>query len=111
MRHRVAPIAFMALGGGQTIGNSCYALGLGGLCGTQVLLDCGASRRGGGWMEPAFSAWHAAVQSAGRTAEAAQLFVSHAHLDHARLVPQLAEQHPAMDVYMTEVTRAFLAMQ
>lgn len=111
MRHRAAPVAFMALGGGQTIGNSCYALGLGGLKGTRVLLDCGASRRGGFLLEPAFDAWQAAVQSAGASFDVAELFVSHAHLDHARLVRRFAEAHPETTVCMTDVTRAFLRVQ
>lgn len=106
MRQRARPISFMALGGGRTIGNSCYALELGG---SVVLLDCGASRRGAGMLLPDFEAWREARQAAGASDGAVdQLFLSHAHLDHARLVPSFAALHPETTICMTALTRALL---
>lgn len=90
----------MPLGGGQSIGASCYFLKLGN---SNILLDCGVGFQQGVPFAPNFHALLSTpyLQS---LAQISQVFISHAHLDHAGHLPDLLLQNQSAAVCMTDMT-------
>ena len=100
-------IIFMALGGAQEVGASCYFLKLGE---NNLLLDCGYGLTHGIKFAPKFSAlldmpylqdYH----------QISHVFISHAHLDHAAALPDFLQLNERAAVYMTDLTREILSAQ
>ena len=100
-------IIFMALGGAQEVGASCYFLKLGE---NNLLLDCGCGFTHGVRFAPKFSAlldtpylqdYH----------QVSQVVLSHAHLDHAAALPDFLALNERAAVYMTDLTREILSAQ
>ena len=100
-------IIFMALGGAQEVGASCYFLKLGE---NNLLFDCGYGSTRGIRFAPKFSAlldtpylqdFH----------QVSHVFLSHAHLDHAAALPDFLELNERAAVYMTDLTREILSAQ
>ena len=100
-------IIFMALGGAQEVGASCYFLKLGE---NNLLLDCGCGSTKGIKFAPKFSAlldtpylqdFH----------QISHVFLSHAHLDHAAALPDFLELNERASIYMTDLSREILAAQ
>ncbi len=100
-------ILFMPLGGGQSVGASCYYLQLGP---QKVLLDCGKGWNNGLHFSPNFYALleSSLVQSLG---EISDIYISHAHLDHVGAVPEFLAENPQVAVYMTDITKALAEYQ
>ena len=100
-------IIFMALGGAQEVGASCYFLKLGE---NNLLLDCGCGLTRGIKFAPQFSAllqtpylqdFH----------QISHVIISHAHLDHSAALPDFLELNERAAVYMTDLTREILTAQ
>lgn len=94
-------VRFMALGGAQSIGDSCYLLKMGS---TSVLLDCGSRMQAGCLQGPDFSP---ALQS-GMLESLAQIndiYISHAHMDHIGYLPFIISEAAGASVYMTQMTQ------
>lgn len=100
-------IIFMAVGGAQEVGASCYFLKLGE---NNLLLDCGCGLTRGIRFAPKFSAlldtpylqdFH----------QVSHIFLSHAHLDHSAALPDFLELNERAAVYMTDLTREILSAQ
>ena len=100
-------IIFMALGGAQEVGASCYFLKLGE---NNLLLDCGCGSTRGIRFAPKFSAlldtpylqdFH----------QVSHILLSHAHLDHCAALPDFLELNERAVVYMTDLTREILSAQ
>ena len=100
-------IIFMPLGGAQEVGASCYFLKLGE---NNILLDCGCGSTHGIKFTPNFNAllqtpylqdFH----------QVSQIFLSHAHLDHAAALPDFLELNERAAIYMTDLTREILSAQ
>lgn len=93
-------IIFMALGGAQEVGASCYYLNLGG---AHFLLDCGGRRANGMNYTPHFDALLNTpyLQS---FRQISRVFISHAHLDHAAALPDFLQLNERAAVYMTDFT-------
>ena len=98
---------FMALGGAQEVGASCYFLKLGE---NNLLLDCGCGSTRGIRFAPKFSAllqtpylqdFH----------QVSHVFLSHAHLDHAAALPDFLTLNERAAVFMTDLTREILSAQ
>ena len=100
-------IAFMALGGGQSVGASCYFLRLGN---SALLLDCGIGIGGGRKFTPRTDL---PVEAGliGNMNDIDQVYISHAHLDHAGFWRNFAAKfnHPLF--YMTNITLALSRSQ
>ena len=90
----------MPLGGGQSIGASCYYLKLGN---ANILLDCGIGFQQGVPFAPNFHALLSTpyVQS---LAQISHIFISHAHLDHAGWLPDFLLRNQSAAVFMTDIT-------
>ena len=90
----------MPLGGGQSIGASCYYLKLGN---SNILLDCGVGFQDGVPFAPNFHALLSTpyVQS---LAQISHVFISHAHLDHAGRLPDFLLENQNAAVFMTDMT-------
>lgn len=100
-------IIFMALGGAQEVGASCYFLKLGD---NNLLLDCGYGSTRGIRFAPQFSAlldtpylqdFH----------QVSHVILSHAHLDHSAALPDFLKLNERAVVYMTDLTREIIAAQ
>ena len=100
-------IIFMALGGAQEVGASCYFLKLGE---NNLLFDCGYGSTRGIRFAPKFSAlldtpylqdFH----------QVSHVFLSHAHLDHSAALPDFLTLNERAAVYMTDLTREILSAQ
>ncbi|MBR2734167.1 MAG: MBL fold metallo-hydrolase [Selenomonadaceae bacterium] len=100
-------IIFMALGGAQEVGASCYFLKLGE---NNLLLDCGCGSTHGIRFAPQFNAlletpylqdFH----------QISHVILSHAHLDHSAALPDFLKLNERAFVYMTTLTREILAAQ
>lgn len=100
-------IKFMALGGGQRVGASCYYIGLGN---NHILLDCGIGYTGGVRRNPVLNAL-LGVSGLYSISQLSEIYISHAHLDHAGYLPEILHQLPNVKVYMTELTKSFLRYQ
>lgn len=100
-------IAFIALGGGQRVGASCYYLRIGD---ANVILDAGIGMEDGMEFTPDFHFLITSpfMQSIGQIN---QIFVSHAHMDHVGYLLQLMKQTQYSSVYMTEITKTLAEYQ
>lgn len=99
-------IVFMPLGGGQSVGASCYFLKLGD---ANILLDAGAGTGDGFQYGPNLYDLRKSpyLESLGQIN---QIFISHAHWDHVGCLPDLIRETGAQ-VYMTEMTSALVEHQ
>ncbi len=97
-------IYFMALGGGQRVGASCYYIKLGL---SNLILDCGLGIDQNILFEPNLYCLLTSpfIQS---LSQLSQIYISHAHLDHVGYLPKLLKETPNTPVFMTEMT-AFLS--
>ena len=93
-------IIFMALGGAQEVGASCYFLKLGDF---NCLLDCGCGRRGKFYFAPDFSAL-LQTPFIKNFRQISHVFISHAHLDHVAALPEFFALNDRATVYMTDLT-------
>lgn len=93
-------IYFMALGGGQRVGASCYYLKLGD---GNLILDAGTGISGGVVFEPDLYSLITSpfLQSMNQID---QVYISHAHLDHLGYLLKLMRDAKMAGVYMTEIT-------
>ncbi|OOO00608.1 MAG: hypothetical protein ATN35_06430 [Epulopiscium sp. Nele67-Bin004] len=99
---------FMALGGGQRIGASCYYLKLGE---SNIILDAGTGLDSEGVIfEPNLYALKTSPFVTSLT-QINQIFVSHAHMDHIGYLPKLIQETPMADVYMTDMTKTLTEFQ
>lgn len=99
-------ISFMALGGAQSIGDSCYIIKFGREC---WMLDCGSRRYRGAIQGPPLDL---AVR-AGLLDSPSQLMgvvISHAHMDHVGYLPSVLAQSAA-PIYMTPITKVLTEYQ
>lgn len=106
-RNEVADILFMPLGGGQSIGDSCYFLRLGN---SSILLDCGAKSVFGNIRGPRFSK----LLETGLLEGLQQLngvYISHAHMDHMGFLPFLVNEIGNTPIYMTRLTQVLTRYQ
>ena len=76
-------IKFMALGGGQRVGASCYYMGLGN---NHILLDCGIGYASGIKQNPVLNAL-LGVPGIYSLSQLSEIYISHAHLDHSGYLP------------------------
>lgn len=97
-------IYFMALGGGQRVGASCYYIKLGL---SNLILDCGLGIDQNILFEPNLYCLLTSpfIQS---LSQLSQIYISHAHLDHVGYLPKLLKETSNTPVFMTEMT-AFLS--
>lgn len=100
-------IRFMALGGGQSAGASCYYLKLGS---SNILLDCGIGSIGSlrfgapARLVPVMSPlWEYGMLDS--LSQLSQIYISHAHMDHIGYLPEIMNM-TKVPVYMTDVTAA-----
>ena len=100
-------IKFMALGGGQRVGASCYYMGLGN---NHILLDCGIGYASGIKQNPVLNAL-LGVPGIYSLSQLSEIYISHAHLDHSGYLPEVLHQLPNTKIYMTELTRRLLRYQ
>ena len=90
----------MPLGGGQSVGASCYYLKLGE---TNLILDAGIGTRDGMIYEPdIFSLITSPYMESLNQLE--QVYISHAHMDHVGYLLHLMKSASNASVYMTELT-------
>ena len=94
-------ITFIPLGGGQSVGASCYYLQIGD---TKVILDAGTGMKEGMEFEPKF---HSLLTSPFLQSmnQISQIFISHAHADHVGYLLRLMKQSTYANVCMTEITK------
>lgn len=100
-------IYFMPLGGGQSVGVSCYYLRLGN---SNIILDSGLKSQGMLRLEPDFyslltSPFIMSLNQIG------QVFISHAHSDHTGSLLQIMRAASHSAVYMTRPTRILTEYQ
>lgn len=95
------PLYFLALGGGQQVGASCYFLKMGP---HNILLDCGIGFKNGLVFAPNFS-FLLQTKFIESLSQINQVFISHAHLDHIGGLPTLMKIIPNCPVFMTDVTK------
>lgn len=100
-------IPFMALGGAQRIGASCYFIRIGS---QNILLDAGIDKKHSISIAPDYYALETSpyIQS---MEQIDQIFISHAHSDHIGYLPNLMQQCPHATVYMTPITAALAEFQ
>lgn len=101
-------IYFMATGGAQQIGASCYFLKLGS---SNILLDCGCSTEGGSFSGPYFlDLLKSPLLESLDLID--QVYISHAHLDHIGYLPSLfKELNSDTEIYMTDMTKKLAQFQ
>ncbi len=100
-------IKFMALGGAQRVGASCYYLGLGD---SHILLDCGIGQLSGMRLNPVINAL-LGVSGIYSFRQIMEVYISHAHLDHSGYLPEFFKQSSDCRAYMTEITKRLLHHQ
>ncbi len=100
-------IIFMALGGAQEVGASCYFLKLGE---NNLLLDCGCGSTRGIRFAPQFSAL-LGTPYLQDFHQVSHVILSHAHLDHSAALPDFVELNERAALYMTDLTREILSAQ
>ena len=100
-------ITFIPLGGGQSVGASCYYLQIGD---TKVILDAGTVMKEGMEFEPKF---HSLLTSPFLQSmnQISQIFISHAHADHVGYLLRLMKQSTYANVCMTEITKTLAEYQ
>ena len=100
-------IIFMALGGAQEVGASCYFLKLGE---NNFLLDCGCGLSRGIKFAPQFldllttpylQDFH----------QVSHVILSHAHFDHSAALPDFLSLNEHAAIFMTDLTREILSAQ
>ncbi len=92
---RPNPLRFLALGGADEVGRSCYVLELGK---HKILVDCGIKPDGSQGVPPAI----------GQLEHLDALILTHAHTDHVGWVPALIRRFPELDIYCSTGTAALL---
>lgn len=97
-------IIFMALGGAQEVGASCYFLKLGEF---RCLLDCGLGR----WNSPPRFESLLQTPYLRDFRQISHAFVSHAHMDHAGALPEFMRLNARATVCMTELTWQIARLQ
>ena len=100
-------IIFMALGGGQKVGASCYYMRLGE---SNIILDAGTGKENGITFMPDFHSLISSpyIESLGQIS---QIYISHAHADHIGYLTRLMQEAPNATVYMTDITRLLCEYQ
>ena len=100
-------VYFMALGGGQKVGASCYYLRLGD---RNLILDAGSGYKDGLVFEPNL---HALLTSPFLYSmnQIDQIYISHAHMDHIGYLLKLMQCARESHVYMTELTAVLAEYQ
>lgn len=100
-------ICFMALGGGQNVGASCYYLRLGE---ANIILDCGIGYNDNVVFEPNVRSLLSSpfIES---LSQIDQIFISHAHMDHVGYLPKLAGNYTVGKMYMTSLTAVLAEYQ
>lgn len=93
-------IYFMSLGGGQSVGASCYYLKLGD---SNLILDAGTGISQGITYEPDIYSLMTSpfIQSLNQINH---IYISHAHMDHVGYLLKLMKNATKSCVYMTEIT-------
>ncbi len=104
---RESTVLFMPLGGGQSIGASCYFLQFGNHA---VILDAGAGTRNGIVYGPVLSEL-LKLKGIYSLNQISGIIVSHAHYDHSGFLPVLMSEAKNAPVYMTEITRSLTELQ
>ena len=107
MKNTNSDIYFIPLGGGQSVGNSCYYLRLGN---ENIILDAGMKTSKNLSIAPRTNIL---LESGFMKSlnEINSIFISHAHLDHIGFLPLLSEELPNTNIYMTEITNYFSNLQ
>ncbi len=100
-------IIFTPLGGGQSVGASCYFLKLGN---SRILLDAGTGVEGEFIYGPDYYSLLTSkyMESMGQID---QIFISHAHMDHVGGLLKLLQEASRAGVYMTETTECLTRYQ
>ena len=98
---------FMALGGGQTVGASCYYLRL---KNTNIIFDAGIGIKREIINEPVFMPLLTSPLLLSLN-QIDQIFISHAHLDHSGYLLKLMAAATRAGVYMTEPTKLLIEHQ
>lgn len=100
-------IYFMPLGGGQSVGASCYYLRIGN---KNIILDAGTGIANGLKVMPDTYSLEVSefIQSMGQID---YVFISHAHMDHIGYLPMMAKQMHHAKIFMTELTASFVEYQ
>lgn len=93
-------ISFMPLGGGQSVGASCYFLKLGD---ANIILDAGIGKKKDLIFQPDIYSLVTSplIES---MCQINQIFISHAHIDHVGYLLDLMKDTPKASIYMTEIT-------
>lgn len=97
---------FMALGGAQEVGASCYFLRLGE---SNFLLDCGQGRRWDNFTPKFESLLRTPYVQDYR--QISHVVISHAHLDHVGALPDFLALNERAAVYMTDLTWRITKLQ
>ncbi|MDR0562894.1 MAG: MBL fold metallo-hydrolase [Spirochaetaceae bacterium] len=101
-RGKKSDVRFVALGGGQEVGASCYFLQIND---AYILLDCGKSPTGSYFpdfrtiLKPPFLECLNQIN---------QIFISHSHFDHIGALRDLTAQCRNAGIYATPITKALL---
>ncbi|OOB78799.1 MAG: MBL fold metallo-hydrolase [Epulopiscium sp. Nuni2H_MBin001] len=100
-------INFMALGGGQRVGASCYYLKLGN---SNIILDAGTGMNNGVIFSPDL---HSLKSSPFITSlsQINEIYISHAHMDHVGYLLPLIKEATQATTYMTETTKILTQYQ
>jgi len=100
-------IIFMALGGAQEVGASCYFLKLGE---NNLLLDCGCGSTRGIRFAPQFNEL-LGTPYLQDFHQISHVVLSHAHLDHCAALPDFVELNERAAIFMTDLSREIVAAQ
>lgn len=100
-------VVFMALGGAQEVGASCYFLKLGG---NNLLLDCGCGYTCGIKFVPKFMSL-LTTPYLQDFHQVSPVILSHAHFDHSATLPDFLALNESAAIYMTDLTREILSVQ
>ena len=98
---------FMALGGAQRVGGSCYFLRFGK---ANILLDAGGSIHRGMASGPRFSELLGSPYLESMK-QITHIFISHAHNDHVAALIPILEEAPHAQIYMTDMTWKLTGLQ